>query len=61
MTVGENDKDKLKIIALKSFPADPGLVLVVDFLNKSLKEQHIMFGLTKDKQENEMTIHIYEF
>ncbi|MDR1616040.1 MAG: YpmA family protein, partial [Syntrophomonadaceae bacterium] len=41
--MGEDDKDKLKAIALKSFPANPDLVFVVDFLNRSLKERHIMF------------------
>ncbi len=56
-----DEKDKLEIIAMKSFPNNPDLVYVVDFLNKSLKEKRIMFGLTKDKDKNNMTINIYEF
>lgn len=57
----EEDKARLEIIAVKSFPSNPDLVYVVDFLNKSLKDKRIMFGLTKDKQKDEMTINIYEF
>ena len=57
----EEDKDKLEIIAIKAFPSNPDLVYVVDFLNKSLKDKHIMFGLTKDKVKDEMIINIYEF
>ena len=49
------------MIASKSFPSNYDLVFVVDYLNKSLKEQHIMFGLTKDKNKDEMTINIYKF
>lgn len=55
------DKGKLEIIAFKSFPVNPDLVHIIDFLNKSLKDKGIMFGLTKDKEKNEMTINIYEF
>ena len=57
----QEPKDKLEIIAVKSFPNNPDLVLVVDFLNKSLKDRNIMFGLTKEKNREEMTINIYEF
>ncbi|NLW92826.1 MAG: DUF4264 family protein, partial [Syntrophomonadaceae bacterium] len=31
-----------------------------DFLNKSLKDKSVMFGLTKDKEKNEMTLTIYD-
>ncbi|NLB87971.1 MAG: YpmA family protein [Syntrophomonadaceae bacterium] len=55
------DKGKLEIIAFKSFAANPDLVHIIDFLNKNLKDKGIMFGLTKDKEKNEMTINIYEF
>lgn len=57
----ELHKDKLEIIAAKSFPSNSDLVFVVDFLNKSLKNQHIMFGLGKDKEKDEMVISIYKF
>lgn len=55
------DKGKLNLIAVKTFPASDNLIYIIDFLNKSLKEQGVMFGLTKDKGKNEMTINIYEF
>ncbi|HHW60914.1 MAG TPA: YpmA family protein [Syntrophomonadaceae bacterium] len=57
----EADKGKLELIAAKSFPATKELVYVVDFLNKNLKIKNIMFGISKDKEKNEMTITIYEF
>jgi hypothetical protein len=56
-----DDKGKLELIAFKSFPSNPGLIYIIDFLNKSLKEKKIMFGLSKDKEKDEMIINIYEF
>lgn len=56
-----DDNGKLELIAFKSFPSNPELIYIIDFLNKSLKEKKIMFGLTKDKEKNEMVINIYEF
>lgn len=55
----QRDPGKLELIALKSFNANDELVYVVDFLNKSLKDRKIMFGLTKDKETGQMKIHIY--
>jgi len=52
---------KLELIALKNFTANDELVYVIDFLNKSLKNKKIMFGLSKDKEAEQMTIKIYEF
>ncbi|SHG99671.1 Protein of unknown function [Thermosyntropha lipolytica DSM 11003] len=57
----EEDKNKLEIIATKTLPASDDLVRLVDFLNKNLKSKRIMFGITKDKEKDEMTISIYEF
>jgi len=57
----EQDRGKLEMIAQKSFPAGEELVRVVDFLNKNLKTKQIMFGISKDKETNQMTIKIYEF
>ncbi|MBP8819476.1 MAG: YpmA family protein [Syntrophomonadaceae bacterium] len=56
-----DDKGKLELIAFKSFPSNPELIYIIDFLNKSLKEKKIMFGLSKDKEKDEMIINIYEF
>lgn len=55
------ESGKLELIALKNFPANDGLVYVIDFLNKSLKNKNIMFGLSKDKETEQMMIKIYEF
>lgn len=60
---GEEQRDpgKLELIAHKSFASSPELVYVIDFLNKSLKEKRIMFGLSKDKSNpDHMVIKIYE-
>lgn len=54
------DKGKLELIAAKNFPASPEMIQLVDFLNKSLKDKSVMFGLTKDKEKNEMTLTIYD-
>ncbi len=55
------EQGKLELIAFKSFGINDELVYVIDFLNKSLKDKKIMFGLTKDKKQEQMTINIYEF
>jgi hypothetical protein len=57
----DEEKAKLELIASKSFPANDQLVYIIDFLNKNLKNKKIMFGLTKSKKTDEMTINIYEF
>jgi len=57
----EKSQGKLELIAFKSFNNNDELIYVIDFLNKSLKEKNIMFGLTKDKENKKMTINIYEF
>ena len=57
----EKDSGKLELIAHKSFSANDELIRVVDFLNKNLKEKKIMFGISKDKEKNQMTINVYEF
>lgn len=46
------------MIAGKSFPAYNGLVDVVDFLNKSLKKDGYIFGVSKSGEK--MTIVIYQ-
>lgn len=55
-----NEEGKLELIAVKTFSATDELIYVVDFLNRSLKEKKIMFGLTKNSEKAEMTINIYE-
>ncbi len=53
-----SSEGKLELIALKNFPADDQLYKVIDFLNKSLKEHKLMFGLSKSGDS--MTVSIYE-
>lgn len=59
-TTEEGKEDKLKLIATKSFSPHPEWVYLIDFLNRSLKKHQIMFGIKKDKENNEMIINIYE-
>lgn len=51
---------KLELIAVRSFKSYDEMYKVVDFLNKTLKEKKVIFGLTKDTQKGTMTISIYE-
>ncbi|MEA4902802.1 YpmA family protein [Desulfitobacterium sp.] len=54
----EKGKGKLELMATQRVHAHPEMYKVVDFLNKNLKEHHLMFGLTK--KEESMVISIYE-
>jgi hypothetical protein len=61
MTGKENtETGKLELIATKSFKTYDEMYKVVDFLNKILKDKKVIFGLTKDKNSDTMTISIYE-
>lgn len=50
---------KMELIATKDFSSWEEMYKVVDFLNKNLKQYHLMFGL-KNSGENRQTITIYE-
>ncbi len=54
------DKGKLELIAVKSFKEYEDMYKVIDFLNKSLRDKRVIFGLSKDTQKGTMTISIYE-
>jgi len=54
------EEQKLKIIAVKSFAPYEEMYKVVDFLNKTLKDRRVMFGLTKNERGT-MDITVYEF
>ncbi len=56
-----DESGKLELIAFKSFSMYEDMYKVIDFLNKNLKDKKIMFGLTKNNEENNLTITIYEF
>jgi hypothetical protein len=51
---------RLELIAVKCFKPYDEMYKVVDFLNKTLKDKKVIFGLTKDKHNDTMTISIYE-
>lgn len=57
---GNTNPGKLELIAVRSFKSYDEMYKVVDFLNKTLKEKKVIFGLTKDTQKGTMTISIYE-
>ncbi len=52
-------ESKLFPFTTKTLPADKSLYEIVDFLNKSLKEDSLMFGITKNNRNDTMTISIY--
>lgn len=54
------NEGKLELIAVRSFKAYDDMYKVIDFLNKTLKDKHIIFGLTKDTTSDAMKISIYE-
>lgn len=56
----EQAKDKLELIATKKFKHYEDMYKIVDYLNKTLKHKHVMFGLTKDPDDSSMNISIYE-
>lgn len=58
--MAEHNKDKLELIASKTFKPYDQMFKVVDYLNKNLKDKNIMFGLTKNPEDGSMTITIYE-
>ncbi|WP_227766290.1 YpmA family protein [Zhaonella formicivorans] len=58
--MAEENKGKLELIATKTLKAHDELYILVDFLNKNLKDHKVMFGLTKNSAEGTMTVSIYE-
>lgn len=56
----EEQKDKLELIASKTFKSYDDMYRIVDYLNKTLKHKKVMFGLTKNHEDGSMTVSIYE-
>lgn len=54
------EKGKLEILASITIQESEDLYKVVDFLNRTLKEKRVIFGLKKVKNEPKMTLYIYE-
>ncbi|MGI5902017.1 MAG: YpmA family protein [Desulfitobacteriia bacterium] len=54
-----NDKQgQLHLIASQRFAPDSQMYKIVDFLNRSLRNRNLLFGLTKS--EDGMNISVYE-
>lgn len=51
---------KLELIAVKTFKNYDDMYKVVNFLNNTLKDKKIIFGLTRDSASGTVTISIYE-
>lgn len=49
----------LELLAVRTFKPYDEMYKVVDFLNKTLKEREIIFGLSRN-QDGEMVISIYK-
>ncbi|NMA52632.1 MAG: YpmA family protein [Peptococcaceae bacterium] len=60
LAVNNNDTGKLELIAVKSFKNYDEMYKVVNFLNKTLKDRKLIFGLTRDSANGTVTISIYE-
>lgn len=54
------EQGKLVLLATKTLEANKDMYKIVDFLNKTLKEKKVMFGLSQNTAENTMTISVYE-
>lgn len=56
----ETHKDKLHLIAIKEFSPNPEMYKIIDYLNRSLRDNNLLFGLAKNKENNTVSISIYE-
>ncbi|MHB1126429.1 MAG: YpmA family protein [Bacillota bacterium] len=56
----EGNQPKLQIKAVKTVKTNGELYKIIDFLNKNLKDNGVMLGLTKNKEDDTMSITIYE-
>jgi len=53
------EEDGLKLIGIKEVDYNDELYKLVDFLNKTLKNKNLIFGLTLN-EEDKMTVSVYE-
>lgn len=56
----KKQKGQMALIAVRAFEPYEEMYKIVDFLNKSLKNRRLMFGLAKSSDGGSMTISIYE-
>lgn len=62
-TSGEKQRQsqgKLELIAIKEFSNHAEMYKIVDFLNRSLRDYNLMFGLSKNKESGTVNISVYE-
>lgn len=52
--------NKLTMIASITIQESEDFYKIVDFLNRTLKERGLLFGLKKVKNEPKMTLYVYE-
>lgn len=53
-------EQKITVLSTVKIERSPDLYKIVDALNRTLKEQDLMFGLARDdKEENKMVFTIY--
>ena len=52
--------DGLNVMASIDLQATEDLYLLVDFLNRNLKDKEIVFGLSKSHQEGHYTVTLYK-
>jgi len=51
-------EEKLELIATQTVPHNEDLYLLVDFLNRTLKDRNLIFGVSM--RDEEMVVAIYE-
>jgi len=51
-------ENKLELIAKKVIPYNDDLYQLIDFLNKTLKSKHVIFGISKNGED--AIISVYE-
>jgi uncharacterized FlaG/YvyC family protein len=56
----EQKQGKLELIAVQKFAANSELYKIIDFLNRSLKKQNLLFGLSKDNEEMIISVYVVE-
>jgi hypothetical protein len=60
MMDGENVDSKLNVLATHLCTATDDLYMLVDFLNRNLKDKDVIFGLSKSEEaEGKMVITLY--
>ncbi len=52
-------KEAHMIIATKDVDASADLYLLIDFLNRNLKDKDVIFGLSKSQEVGKFTVTIY--